>query len=133
MSKANTAVRLMEERDLGEADRVTRLAFGKFLGLPDPMAFMGDAKSIHTRWKADPKAAVVAEADGELVGSCFAIHWGSVGFFGPLTVRPDYWDKGVARRAIGKGFRPHVNGVIMQRDNKTGYRRQGVHVLDDWR
>jgi hypothetical protein len=35
-----------------------------------------------------------------LVGSNFATNWGSLGFFGPLTVRPDLWDQGVGRRLI---------------------------------
>jgi hypothetical protein len=26
--------------------------------------------------------------------------WGSLGFFGPLTVRPDFWDRGVAKRLL---------------------------------
>ncbi len=94
-------IRPMEEGDLAEADRIVRLAFGTFLGLPDPMAFMGDAQYVHTRWAADPTAAFVAELDGEVVGSNFATNWGSVGFFGPLTVRPDLWDRGVAQRLLG--------------------------------
>jgi hypothetical protein len=38
-----------------------------------------------------------AELDGELVGTNFATRWGSVAFFGPLTIRPDLWDKGIAQ------------------------------------
>jgi hypothetical protein len=34
------------------------------------------------------------------VGSNFATSWGSVGFFGPLTVRPDLWDRGIAGRLV---------------------------------
>ena len=52
---------------------------------------------VKTRWLANPKAAFGAERDGELVGSNFATRWGSFGFFGPLTVRPDLWDKGIAK------------------------------------
>ena len=94
------AIRPLREDDLGEADRIMRLAFGTFLGLPDPLAFMGDAGYVRTRWRADPAAALAAEAGGELVGSNFAANWGSFGFFGPLTVRPDLWDRGVARRLL---------------------------------
>ena len=36
-------VRRMQESDLQEADRIMRLAFGTFLGLPDPRSFAGDA------------------------------------------------------------------------------------------
>jgi GNAT superfamily N-acetyltransferase len=94
------AVRPLREDELDEADRIVRLAFGTFLGLPDPLTFMGDASFVRTRWRTDPAAALAAEVSGELVGSNFATNWGSFGFFGPLTVRPDLWDRGVARRLL---------------------------------
>lgn len=90
------SVRPLQEEDLPVADRIMRLAFGTFLGLPDPLAFMGDADYVRTRSLADNVAAFGAEIDGELAGSNFATNWGSVGFFGPLTIRPDLWDRGVA-------------------------------------
>jgi GNAT superfamily N-acetyltransferase len=94
------AVRPLREGDLPAADHVMRVAFGTFIGLPEPAAFMGDASYVRTRWLADPHAAFAAEAGGELVGSNFATSWGSVGFFGPLTVRPDFWDRGVGKRLM---------------------------------
>jgi GNAT superfamily N-acetyltransferase len=30
----------------------------------------------------------------------FAARWGSFGFFGPLTVHPEYWDRGVGTRLL---------------------------------
>jgi len=93
-------VRPMTEMDHDDADRIFRMAFGTFLGLPDPMAFAGDADYIRTRWTATPEAALTAEIDGRVIGSNFATRWGSVGFFGPLTVDPAYWDRGVARRLM---------------------------------
>lgn len=93
-------VRPMREDDLEEADRIVRLAFGTFLGMPNPMQFMGDADHVRTRYKADPQSALIAEVDGKIAGSNFALDWGSVGIFGPLTVHPDYWDKGVARALL---------------------------------
>jgi N-acetylglutamate synthase-like GNAT family acetyltransferase len=95
-------IRLMHESDIPEADRIMRLAFGTFLGLPNPLSFMGDADYVKTRYHADPSAALVAEVDGKLAGSNFALNWGSVGIFGPLTIRPDLWDKGVAKRLLEK-------------------------------
>lgn len=91
------AIRPLLEVDLEAANHVMRLAFGTFLNLPDPLQFMGDADYVHTRWKADPPAAFCAEAEGVIVGSVFVGNWGSVAFFGPLTVHPDYWDHGVAQ------------------------------------
>ena len=93
-------IRPLEEHDLPEADRIFRIAFGTFRGLPDPMSFMGDADLVQTRWRANPQATLGAYADEELVGSNFAANWGSFGFFGPLTVRPDLWDRGIARRLL---------------------------------
>jgi GNAT superfamily N-acetyltransferase len=87
----------MHEDDLQDADRIMRLAFGTFIGLPDPVSFAGDADYVYTRFRADPQAALVAESDGEVVGSNFALNWGSVGVFGPLTIHPQYWGKGVAK------------------------------------
>jgi acetyltransferase (GNAT) family protein len=40
---------------------------------------------------------LAAEVGGELAGSNFVARWGSVGFFGPLTIRPDLWGAGVAK------------------------------------
>jgi len=95
-----TAVRPLRETDLPAADRIMRLAFGTFLGRPDPLTTFGDVDYVYTRWRADPAAAFGAEVDGELVGSNFVTSWGSVGFFGPLTVRPDLWDRGIAKRLL---------------------------------
>lgn len=77
-----------------------RQAFGTFLALPDPMSFSGDASYVATRWRADPDAAFAAEAAGQLAGSNFATRWGSFGFFGPLTTRPDLWDRGFGKRLM---------------------------------
>ena len=93
-------VRPLRETDLATADRIMRLAFGTFLGVPDPASFMGDAGYVRTRWRANPGAAFAAEIDNELVGSNFATNWGSVGIFGPLTIRPDLWDRGVGKRLM---------------------------------
>jgi len=93
-------IRLLREEDLPLADRILRLAFGTFLGLPDPLKFMGDADYVRTRWLADPSAVFGAEMSGELVGTNFATRWGSVGFFGPLTIRPDLWNHGIAQKLL---------------------------------
>lgn len=95
-------IRLMRQSDIPQADRIMRLAFGSFLGLPDPSSFMGDADYVKTRYIANPSAALGAEVDGKLVGSNFALNWGSVGIFGPLTIHPDLWNKGVAKRLLEK-------------------------------
>jgi len=97
----NIAVAPLEERDLPEADRVFRVAFGTFLGLPDPTQSSTSAEYVRTRWRAGPSSAFAAKFNDQLIGSVFAARWGSVGFFGPLTVRPDFWDKGVGKSLLG--------------------------------
>ncbi len=99
-TKSDITVRPLQESELSTADAIMRLAFGTFIGLPEPMSFMGDAAYIRNRWLADPEAAFAAEAGDEVIGSNFATNWGSVGFFGPLTIRPDFWDRGVGKRLM---------------------------------
>jgi predicted N-acetyltransferase YhbS len=97
----NVVIRPLREGELDEADRIFRDAFGTFMGLPDPQRFAGDSDWVRTRWRADPQASLGAELEGRLAGSNFVSRWGSVGFFGPLSVRPDLWDRGIARRLLG--------------------------------
>jgi GNAT superfamily N-acetyltransferase len=96
----NILVGPLRESDLPVADRIFRLAFGTFNGLPDPLQHGGDSDKIRTRWLADPGAAFGAAVDGALAGSNFVTRWGSVGYFGPLTVHPDFWDRGVAQKLL---------------------------------
>ncbi|MBZ5604269.1 MAG: GNAT family N-acetyltransferase [Acidobacteriia bacterium] len=93
-------IRRLRESDLEAADRIFRIAFGTFLGLPDPSTFASDRDYVRTRWMAAPDAALAAEIDGALVGSNFATQWGSFGFFGPLTIKPELWNKGVAQQLL---------------------------------
>ena len=116
-ARASVSIRPLEENELEEADRIFRLAFGTFLGLPDPLMFLGDAGYVRTRWQADPASAFAAEVDGELVGSNFATNWGSVGFFGPASVRPDLWDKGVG---------VHLVEPVMERFAEWGIEHAGL-------
>jgi len=93
-------VRALQEREIPMADRVFRLSFGTFIGLADPMTFGREADIIGSRWRTDPGSVLAAEIDGEVVGSNCLMNWGSVGLFGPLTVHPDLWDRGIARRLL---------------------------------
>src|SRR5262245_42285939 len=93
-------VRPFREADLSEAKRIFQLAFGTFLGLPDPMQFCADRDYVTTRWRTSPAGAFAAEDAGQLVGSSFLTHWGSIAVFGPLRIRPDYWDRGIAKNLL---------------------------------
>lgn len=94
------SIRLLQEHELATADEIFRLAFGTFIGLPEPSQFGGDANFIQHRWRTDPSAAFAAETNGKLIGSNLATNWGSVSFFGPLSVHPAFWNQGVAKRLI---------------------------------
>jgi GNAT superfamily N-acetyltransferase len=90
----------LKESELEEAGRIVQLAFGTFLGLPNPLDFMGDRDLMTPRWRS-PHVKVVAARDGDrLIGSNVATRWGSFAFFGPLTVLPEYWDRGVAQQLL---------------------------------
>jgi GNAT superfamily N-acetyltransferase len=88
------------EAELPAAERIFRVAFGTFLGAPDPESFWSDRDYVYGRWHSPHVAALGATRDGQLVGSNFATRWGSVGFFGPITVRPDLHEQGIAKALL---------------------------------
>ena len=90
----------LKQSELEEAERVVRLAFGTFLGLPNPLDFMGDRNFMAPRWRSAHVKVIAARDGGRLIGSNVVTRWGSFGFFGPLTVLPEYWDRGVAQRLL---------------------------------
>jgi RimJ/RimL family protein N-acetyltransferase len=96
----NLVIRPLQEADVAAADRIFGEAFSRFLGLPDPRDFTRDRALIATRWRADPQALLGAFLDDRLIGSCVITRWGSFGFIGPVSVQPDFWDKGVAKQLV---------------------------------
>jgi GNAT superfamily N-acetyltransferase len=101
-SGSEVAVRALGAGDLPEAERVFRIAFGTFLGAPDPEAFWSDRDYVYGRHSAPHVAGIAATLDGKLVGSNFATKWGSVGFFGPLTVRPDLQERDIGKALLSR-------------------------------
>jgi len=97
---SDIVIRHITEEDLQEADRIIRLAFGTFMGHGNPEDYRSDARYANPRYNADPSASFVAESDGKIIGSNFGLHWGSVGIFGPLTVHPDYWNRGIGSKLM---------------------------------
>lgn len=116
----NITIRPLMENDLPAARQIVCLAFGTFLGAPEPEKFWPDLDYVSTRWRADSASAFGAEIDGELVGSNFATSWGSVGFFGPLTVHPKFWDQ-----SVGK----HLMEPILQCFERWGTRHVGLFTF----
>jgi GNAT superfamily N-acetyltransferase len=99
--ETDISIRPLREDELGEASRIVRLAFATFLGLPpeDPRR-PSDSDYVRSRWIANRDAVLAAEHVGKLIGTNFATSWGSFGFFGPLTVEPEYWNRGVAQMLL---------------------------------
>lgn len=91
---------LLKESEVEEAVRIVRLAFGTFLGVPNPLDFLGDRDLLTSRHRSSHVKVLAARDAGRLIGSCVVTRWGSFGFFGPLTVLPEYWDRGVAQRLL---------------------------------
>jgi len=98
----STAIKVgpLRESELEEAGRIVRVAFGTFLGLPNTLDFMGDRDLMTPRWRSAHVKVVAAREGGRLIGSNVATRWGSFAFFGPLTVLPEYWDRGVAQKLL---------------------------------
>jgi len=84
------------EQDLDRGDAIFRAAFAA-IERKDPTTMFGDADAYRTRWRARNTRFIAAREDGELVGSNVLTRWGSLATFGPLTVAPDRWDRGIAR------------------------------------
>lgn len=98
--KVRVEIGPLKESELDEADRIMRTAFGTFLGLPEPGSFAGDRHFVKSRWGGKHVKWLAARNEGKLIGSNALTRWGSFGFFGPLTVLPEYWDRGVAQRLL---------------------------------
>lgn len=100
MTRLPIKVGPLKQSELAEAGRIVRLAFGTFLGVPDPLDFMGDRDLMTPRWRSSNVKVIAARDGSRLIGSNVATRWGSFGFFGPLTVLPEYWNRGVAQRLL---------------------------------
>lgn len=93
-------IRPLAEADLPRARQIFQLAFGTLLGAPDPKNFWTDRDLVYGRFGAEHTASFAAEHQGTFAGSNFATRWGSVGFFGPVSVHPSLWDSGIGQRLV---------------------------------
>ena len=100
IASMSLAIRPLEEADVDAADKVRRLAFGTYFGLPDPLSFSGTARLVENRRGIWPDGALVAEKDGAIVGVAVSSRWGRLGLFGPLAVHPEHWRGGVAHSLL---------------------------------
>ncbi len=120
MKNPSVLVGQLRETELEEAGRIVRLAFGTFLGLPNPLEFMGDRDFFSPRWRSPNTSVLAARDNGKLIGSNVVTRWGSFAFFGPLTILPDYWNRGVAQQLLAATI-----NVI----DRWGVRRSGLFTF----
>lgn len=115
-------IRPLAAADFAQADSVFRLAFGTFLGLPEPAQFMGDAQLIGHRAETFPDMSLGAFLGDALVGSALAAVWGGHAVFGPLTVAPQHWGHGIARK---------LSQALLDRIDAAGMRRTVLFTFPD--
>lgn len=108
----SVAIRPMRPADLGAVDVINEAAFGGILAelyrVRPPRVFAPEM--FAERLDRDPGGCFVAEdGTGRIAGSIFSVHWGSLGWLGPVAVDParqnqasgqalvraclDYWDR----------------------------------------
>jgi predicted N-acetyltransferase YhbS len=92
----NIEVRPLDEADVDAADGVFRDAFATVLGA----GVHRDTELVRTRFRAPHTAAIAAFLDGELAGSTLVTRWGSVAYFGPVSVSPKLWGRGIGTRLV---------------------------------
>lgn len=98
-------IRPLQPAEASEGWRIANLAFGTFLKVPDPSKTFGDRDLFGPRLRSHCAEALGAYRDGRLIGSNVVTRWGSFGFFGPLTILPEYWDQGVASLLLEETMR----------------------------
>jgi GNAT superfamily N-acetyltransferase len=96
---ADLEVKVLDEREIAQIDRIFREAFSLQVGHPEPPTF-APGRSCMARLLVEPRGAFGAYISGELVAVAFATVWGSVGVFGPVAVQPGRWNTGVGRKLL---------------------------------
>lgn len=114
------AVRRLGEGDLPGAQRIVRRAFGTFLEAPDQDSFWTDFDYVYGRFGAEHTVGFAADLDGALAGVNFATRWGSVGFFGPLSTRPDLWNRGIAQPLVAAVSDTFEQWGVSHREERSG-------------
>jgi len=110
----------LKQSEFEEAERIFRVAFGTFIGLSNPADFMKDRDFIFSRCRAPHVKALAARENGRLIGTNLLTRWGSFAFFGPLTILPEYWDRGIAQRLLDSTVKVF---------NRQGLKRTGLFTF----
>lgn len=80
-------IRVMEEADIDEADRMLCLAFGR----------TGFLSQIHLHRSFEPESVWVAHDAGRIVGSVSAVMFDRLAYIGLMAVDPQFQRRGIAR------------------------------------
>lgn len=96
-------VRGMTQSDLFEVARVTNAAFGALFGRSDDTAepLFADLLFL-SRYLGDPSGCLLAEVDGIIAGCLLACTRGTLGWIGPLAVRPEHQRLGVGDALVAE-------------------------------
>jgi hypothetical protein len=81
---------------------------------------MNDRDFVLPRWRSGNTTVLAAREGQKLIGVNVATRWGSFGFFGPLTILPDYWNRGVAQQLLA---------ATMKVFNRWGVRHSGLFTF----
>lgn len=92
-------IKSLTEADFPRADDIIRQAFAAQMQIPDPARFMPGA-TFKSRMSLQPQSNYAAYDGDDLIALICSSIWGSVGYFGPLTVLPDYWGRGIAQQLL---------------------------------
>jgi GNAT superfamily N-acetyltransferase len=120
--RTNQSIKIgpLRKNEVADADQIVRIAFGTFLGLPNPLEFMGDRSFILPRSLSTNVTILAARENGRLIGLNVATRWGSFAFFGPLVVLPEHWNSGVAQALVKS---------TLQLFDKWGVRHTGLFTF----
>jgi GNAT superfamily N-acetyltransferase len=95
---------VLKRAEVAAADELFRLAFSKFIGIPQN-AFLPGRDFIGSRFGAAHIKALAARDEERVIGASFVTRWGSFGILGPLIVHPDYWDKGIGQKLLERSVK----------------------------
>jgi len=120
-------VRPMTHADLKAAAEATNAAYGALTGRAPTEEPMFPLSIFELRFAADPRGCLVAVDDtgplnGEVIGALFSVARASLGWFGPLAVRPEHQREGVAEALVAECL-----GIWNDRD----LRLTGLETLPD--
>jgi GNAT superfamily N-acetyltransferase len=139
-------VRRIKRTEIPNAAHLFRLALDASLE-PLKTGPAADGELVISDWlRREPLGVFVAEGGGQLLGLALVLHWGSIGFLGPLLVHPSHWRRGIGRRLLERCLQLfdywHCTDVELATYpgsaehlafyEKAGFKPGGLTVLQSW-